>query len=235
VAISPEKKLEQYYARTAHSYDDSQFHENDEHFKALMFLRGAIAERNYQSLLDVGCGTGRALSYLKTAYPDLHTVGIEPVEELRQQAFAKGFTATEVISGNGQALPFPDKSFDCVVAFGVLHHVEHPEKIIAEIFRVAKKAVFLSDHNIYGWGSAPTRFSKQTARKLLGFQILKLLMTKGLGYHDTDYDGIYYPFSLFEHLPAIANGSKQMSLIATKGSPIHLYSQASHIAVFAET
>ncbi len=228
--MSLEKKLEQYYAETAGSYDATQLHDNDEHFNALMFLRGVITEKSYQSLLDVGAGTGRALTYLKTAHPYLKVIGVEPVEELRQQALNKGISSEEIVIGNGRTLPFAESSFDCVTAFGVLHHVERPDQVIAEMLRVAKRAVFISDHNVYGWGNAITRFGKQAVRKTLGFQVLKFMMTKGRGYHDTNYDGIFYPFSLFEHLSTV-EASNQMSLISTKGSPIHLYSQASHIAV----
>ncbi|MGF1495083.1 MAG: class I SAM-dependent methyltransferase [Microcoleaceae cyanobacterium] len=226
-----DQKLRQYYAKTAHSYDASQLHKNDEHFNALMLLRGIIADKSYQSILDVGSGTGRALTYLKASYPNIHLMGIEPVEELRKQALNKGLKSSEIICGDGYNLPLKDKSFDCVVAFGILHHVEHPNQIISEMFRVASKAVFISDHNIYGWGNKYSRLSKQIIRKFFGFKLLKFFMTKGVGYHDTDYDGIFYPFSLFEHLPIIASHSKQMYLVSTKGIPIHLYSQASHLAV----
>lgn len=227
-------KLEQYYARSADSYDTSQLHENDEHYNALMFLRGIIAEKQYESLLDVGCGTGRALFYLRDAHPQLRAIGLEPVEELRQKALAKGFEADQILLGDGRQLPFADKSFDCVATFGVLHHVEQPEQIISEMIRVARRAVFISDHNIYGWGGSLTRLGKQAVRRVFGFSTLKLLMTKGRGYHDTDYDGIFYPFSLFEHLDQVASRSNQMFLMSTKGSPRNLYSQASHLAVFAD-
>jgi ubiquinone/menaquinone biosynthesis C-methylase UbiE len=39
-------------------------------------------------------------------------------------------------------IPYPDKSFDYVVSFGILHHVNNPQKAIAECVRVARKGVF---------------------------------------------------------------------------------------------
>jgi ubiquinone/menaquinone biosynthesis C-methylase UbiE len=228
------QRSQAYYTQTAANYDSYQLHQDDEHYNALMFLRGAIAEKQYKSLLDVGCGTGRALQYLKAACPTLHTIGVEPVEALRQIALEKGIGAHQMVAGDGYHLPFADHSFDCVSAFGVLHHVEHPEQVIAEMCRVASRAVFISDHNSYGWGSVWTRSAKQWMRKCLGFQLSKLILTGGQGYYDTDYDGIFYPFSLFDHLPQLQQCSNQMLIASTKGSPIHLYSEASHLAVLVK-
>ncbi len=230
---NPAQRQQDYYTSTAASYDSFQLHSEDEHYNALMFLRGAIAEKQYQSLLDVGCGTGRALLYLQAAYPTLHTVGVEPVQALRQVALNKGIAENQLVAGDGYQLPFEDKTFDCVSAFGVLHHVGHPDRVISELFRVAKRAVFISDHNIYGWGSLLTRAGKQWLRRCSGDQLFKLMMTRGKGYHDTDYDGIFYPFSLFDYLPQIRQLAPRHFIVSTKGNPIHLYSEASHLAVLA--
>jgi SAM-dependent methyltransferase len=233
MAENLQKKLDNYYAASASNYDAQQFHVDDEHFNALMFLRGIIEDKKYSSILDVGSGTGRALMYLQAANPSLYLRGVEPVAELRQQAIQKGLSTEQIITGSGYNLPFPDRSFDCVTAFAVLHHVEDPERVIREMLRVAKQAIFISDHNIYGWGSPLSCFVKRLLRKTLGFRGLKLLMTRGSGYHDTDYDGIFFPFSIYDHLPLIASSAHQMLTAATKGKPLHLYSQASHVAVFA--
>lgn len=227
-------KANQYYAKTANWYDEAQLHENDEHYNALMFLRGVIAEKNYQSILDIGCGTGRALIYLKEAFPSLQTVGLEPVKELGEIAISKDLNPEQIIIGSGQFLPFEENSFDCVTAFGVLHHIEQPKEVISEMFRVAKRGVFISDHNIYGMGSKLTKSTKIIIRKIFGFEVLKYIMTQGLGYHDTDYDGIFYPFSIFEYLSIFNQKSNKKFLFSTKGNPDYLYSEASHVAVLSD-
>ncbi|AFY38000.1 Methyltransferase type 11 [[Leptolyngbya] sp. PCC 7376] len=230
---SQEEKLVEYYQSSADQYDAMQLHEGDEHYNALMFLRGILAEKKYDSLLDVGAGTGRALFYLKEIFPDMDLTGVEPMSAMRQQAIKKGLSSEQIIEAQGQSLPFPNKSIDCVTAFGILHHIQDPEPVIKEIFRVAKKAVFISDHNIYGMGSSQTKFFKQLLRKSLGFHVLSQIMTKGKGYHDTDYDGIFYPFSLFEHLDGITNKATETFLLSTKGKAIDLYKDASHVAILA--
>src|SRR5205807_1225287 len=59
-----------------------------------------------------------------------------------------------------EALPYPDASFDAVVAIGVMHHVPDPSAVVAELVRVARRAVFISDANIYGAGSPASRIFK---------------------------------------------------------------------------
>lgn len=230
---SPEEKMTAYYQNSAAQYDDLQLHEDDEHFNALMFLRGALAEKQYESLLDVGTGTGRALIYLQQNLPALHLNGVEPVPALREQALKKGLSPEQIVAGQGEALPFADNSIDCVTAFGILHHIREPQRVIDEMFRVAKKAVFISDHNIYGMGSGKTKLFKQVLRKVVGFKALSQIMTKGTGYHDTDYDGVFYPFSLFEHLDSITERAEQSFLFSTKGNATNLYKESSHIAIMA--
>lgn len=47
------------------------------------------------------------------------------------------------IQANVESLPFPDQSIDFAWCRDVLEHCEHPDKAIAEIFRVAKHAFIL--------------------------------------------------------------------------------------------
>jgi ubiquinone/menaquinone biosynthesis C-methylase UbiE len=77
-----------YYANTASHYDN--MHDEPEHLLALHLLTVFIELHNIRSILDVGAGTGRAMGWLKQRFPDLVVKGVEPVEQLRKQAYAKG-------------------------------------------------------------------------------------------------------------------------------------------------
>ena len=93
------------------------------------------------SLLDVGSGTGRVITYVKKAKPDLMILGVEPVQELREVAYEKGISPAELTDGDALDLRCGDGAFDLVCAFGVLHHIRTPEIAIGEMLRVAKKAI----------------------------------------------------------------------------------------------
>ena len=91
--------------------------------------------------------------------------------------------------------------------------------------------VIISDHNIYGMGNPLTRIVKQTFRQLGLRKALGWLMTQGKGFHDTDWDGVFYPFSLTDHFDEIRSQSKQTFAFSTKTPAINLFRNASHLAI----
>jgi hypothetical protein len=93
--------------------------------------------------------------------------------------------------------------------------------------------VFISDHNVYGMGSPLTRGLKQLFRDLHHRWLLRLLLTGGKGYHDTDWDGVFYPFSLVDHLDLIRSLAKKVHLFPTRNPGLNIYRQTSHLAVLA--
>jgi SAM-dependent methyltransferase len=165
--------------------------------------------------------------------PNLEILGVEPVAEMREAAVAAGIPPELLLPGDASALPFPDGSFDCCTTFGVFHHLPQPQLAIQELFRVSRRAVFISDHNVYGMGSPFTRGLKQLFRDLHARWLLRLLLTGGKGYHDTDWDGVFYPFSLIDHLELIRSLATKVHLFPTRRPGLNIYRQTSHLAVLA--
>lgn len=87
-----------------------------------------------ESLLEVGAGTGYWLKRLP--YP--RKVGLEPSLAMLQVG-QKNVPEATWVAGRGEALPFPEKSFDVVLLFTVLEFVEDVERVLAEAKRVLKK------------------------------------------------------------------------------------------------
>ena len=60
-----------------------------------------------------------------------------------------------IVEGDGQCLPFADASFDYVVCSHILEHVEDPERLIAELVRVASRGYIETPSEVaerlYGW------------------------------------------------------------------------------------
>lgn len=227
-------KQRAYYQQTAQSYDSMfTFDPNDEHFIASAILSGLLDHYGISTLLDVGCGTGRSLQYLSERHPKLSFAGVEPVQELREVAVQKQMPSVSLMAGDACNLDFEDNQFDCVTMFGVLHHIPEPESAMREALRVAKKIVFISDHNVYGMGSTITKGVKQTLRDLRLRPLMNLLLTKGKGYHDTTWDGIFYPFSLIDYTDLLSEGMSNFYTFSTKTPAINLYREASHIAMLS--
>lgn len=219
-----------YYRTTACKYDEMHGHDAA-HILALSFL-SAIADRlKIASVLDVGAGTGRVWGAFREDRQSVKVMGIEPVAELRELGYAKGISRTELIDGDAHALPFSDNSFDVVCAFGVMHHLADPRKAVFEMLRVARRAVFISDHNDYGRGSIMTRALKQFAKGVGLWNVYKLIVTRGRGYRITDDDGLWYPYSIFDTYESIQPYCSQLHFLNTASAGPNLYRSASHVAL----
>jgi SAM-dependent methyltransferase len=94
-----------------------------------------------KSVVDVGCGDGRIISFLAARLPQIQFRGFE-VPPLRRSLAAP----VEVF--NGRKIPLPDRSVDAVILVDVLHHADDPFALLAEACRVAKSLIIIKDHRI---------------------------------------------------------------------------------------
>ena len=90
-------------------------------------------------VLDVGCGDGTLMQYLKTN-KEIDIRGIEISKKNSQKCVGKGLT---VIEGDAEKdlIQFPDGSFDFVILSQTLQAFLNPEIVIQELLRVGKKAI----------------------------------------------------------------------------------------------
>ena len=221
----------QYYAESAHKYNEMHDKEKGEHYFALGLLVATIDYFEIRSILDIGSGTGRAVAYLKSKCPQVKVVGIEPVSELRQIGYQNGLSEDELIDGDAMKLNFQDGEFDMVCEFGVLHHVRNPEIMVAEMLRVAKKAIYISDANNFGQGSPLTRAVKQLLNFLGLWKAAYLIQTKGKGYFISEEDGLAYSYSVFNNYKQIEAKCKHIHVLNTTAGNINPYKTASHVAL----
>ena len=224
----------EYYTKTSQSYDKSHLSNiKNEHDFALSFLSSCIEFYNTQSVLDVGAGTGRALLYLKKKFPNLKIFGIEPVENLREEAYSKGLAREVLIEGYGEKLSFEDESFDLVCEFGILHHVPHANIIISEMLRVSRIGIFISDSNNFGQGNRLSRFIKQGINAFHLWKAYNYIRTKGKVYQISEGDGLFYSYSVFNDLKQIKNSCPTIHIVNTQQSGINPYRSAPHVALIA--
>ncbi len=220
-----------YYAKTADQYNEMHVHAEDEHYFSASFVLGMLDHLKIQSILDVGSGTGRMVGFIQQHRPEIKIIGIEPVAELRQIAYQQGISEQILINGNALKLDFADASFDLVCEFGVLHHIKTPEIAVAEMLRVAKTAIFISDSNNFGQGSATAKLMKQTINAFGLWKLADWIKTKGKGYTLTQGDGLAYSYSVFNNYHQIQRQCQQIHTLNIAGNGINPYRHARHVAL----
>ena len=101
--------------------------------------------------LDLGCGTGALTQTIAARNEPATVTGLDPSD--RFIAFARRQTQDRRIrfhTGDAQALPFPDMTFDAAVAGLVLNFVPNPAQAVAEMHRVLRAggtgAAYVWDH-----------------------------------------------------------------------------------------
>lgn len=94
-------------------------------------------------VLDVGCGKGFLVKDLMLECPGLEVFGLDA--SLYAILHAPEELAGRLHLGTAEKLPFPDKSFDCVISLNTIHNLPRPAAVraMAEIERVSKGKSFV--------------------------------------------------------------------------------------------
>lgn len=112
-------------------------------------MRRELDLKRYQTVLDVGCGTGALCSALYES--GLAVTGIDQAEKMLKIAVKKpeNKNVRFILGSATETLPFTDQRFDVSIASYVAHGLSRPEreKLYAEMSRVTKHYVILHDYN----------------------------------------------------------------------------------------
>ena len=88
-------------------------------------------------VLDVGCGDGKFTRVLATIFDSVDGIDINArkIDEAQRTADASGL-GIKFRAGSGEALPYPDGSFDVIAFSKSLHHIPHMDRALSEAARV---------------------------------------------------------------------------------------------------
>ena len=99
-------------------------------------------------VLDLGCGDGKLLHFLKK-HQQVEGTGIEKEEKKVAGCIAKGLS---VLQGdiNTEVLDFPDKAFDYIILSQTLQQVFEPDQLIRSMLRIGHYGI-VSFPNFSHW------------------------------------------------------------------------------------
>jgi len=139
---SPDKQPEKVYDSLAGEYES--WIEESPALKVVYRAFHDAIEENKENLkgrvLDLGCGTGIFTQVLSRVEGVREVVALDISRESVVQARGKCDNQCRFLAGSATELPFPDSSFDAVVAFGdIISHIHNGyREAISEIGRVLK-------------------------------------------------------------------------------------------------
>jgi ubiquinone/menaquinone biosynthesis C-methylase UbiE len=143
------------------------FDDLDEYrFDKLHYLPRLVNFAAYRgrTVLEVGCGIGTDL--VRFARGGAIVTGVDlsqtAIELAKRNVELHGVTAADLRVANGEALPFPDQSFDVVYGHGVVQYTADASQLVRECHRVLKpggEAIFMV-YNRVSWLNALSKVMK---------------------------------------------------------------------------
>jgi ubiquinone/menaquinone biosynthesis C-methylase UbiE len=105
----------------------------------LKILRAMTSVKDVQRILEIGCGNGNGSKLIKKYFSPKYIIGIDLDEKMIKLASKRNRdTSISYRVMDASNLDFPDKYFDAVFDFGIIHHIPNYKDALKEIKRVLK-------------------------------------------------------------------------------------------------
>jgi len=147
-----EKDIER-FDQWASSYENSWLQRaffDQTHQAALALAAGIIHQP--ESVLDVGCGTGRLLRRAYRYWPEAQLIGVDPAHGMIEKAKLLTPNAT-FFTSMAESLPLQDASVDLALSTSSFHHWQDQAAGVREIARVLRPGGYfiLVDISLPDW------------------------------------------------------------------------------------
>ena len=129
------------YSRLAHEYDEDLNVESCWGRAAQKALASLVIRDGYDTVLDVGCGTARALAQLAAqSRSGVQWIGIDPAKNMRTLAADRTgkLPAVRILDGSFEAIPLESASIDYLYSIFAFHWTTDLQASVKELARVLK-------------------------------------------------------------------------------------------------
>lgn len=169
-------------------------------------IREMLAGSQIQSALEVGCGDGFGMYYVRQLVCRIYGCDISFVM-LRNNPMPKHY----LCQADAYRLPYRDASFDLVYCWELLHHVHDPLQVVKDMARVSHRYVLIFEPNSLNVAQALFGVLMPSERGTLRFTpwyVNRLLVQAGLHPVRTLTGGCFTPnrtpkwlFKILKELP----------------------------------
>lgn len=108
------------------------------HNRKISLAKQLIGNLSFTNCLDVGCASGFMISQIAEVFPQAKYFGVDIYQKAIEHA-QKIYPKISFKSVSSDRLPFQNNSFDLILCFETIEHVEKPVLILKEIKRVLRK------------------------------------------------------------------------------------------------
>ncbi|MGZ8184883.1 MAG: methyltransferase domain-containing protein [Methylobacter sp.] len=124
----------------------ADFEQATENLSKEICLAGKI--QNGLKVLDAGCGFGGTIAHINEHYAGMELTGLNiderQLQRARETVIPLADNTIQFQQGNACALPFPDQSFDVVLAVECIFHFPDRKQFFKEAYRVLKPGGYLA-------------------------------------------------------------------------------------------
>lgn len=101
-------------------------------------VKRIIKDYKFNNCLDIGCASGYMLSQIAQVYPHAKYYGVDVYDKAIIYAKKKYPNINFKIS-SADNLPFKDETFDVIIFYETIEHIENPIRSLKEVRRVLNK------------------------------------------------------------------------------------------------
>ena len=130
----------------------------------VQFIAKLIDEKKPAMALDVGCGDGFGMHYMRSIVKTVH--GCDKSSRMLEMNPADDACLKQC---DAYELPYEECQFDLVYSWELLHHIGNPVQVVREMARVARERVLICEPNCLNPAMALFGIIKPEERGLLRF------------------------------------------------------------------
>ena len=132
------KAVKNFFNRAAKSYDNAAILQEEVLNRLLQRL--PYIRHRPETVIDIGCGTGKGLEGLRRQYPRARVYGVDIAEEMLARSSARRgwLRSKRLIAADMERLPFAERRFDLVFSSLALQWCNDLPATLKEFARIAK-------------------------------------------------------------------------------------------------